>query len=89
VGQPEPWRMRRIVDPIQRPFNGGTRLFERGDLETAWLVIAEYLPDHDGTGLGRLPVRGSVLLDRLEELGMARGQAMLNLIAAAAWDGRS
>lgn len=81
------WHGRRIKDPIKRPWNGSTRLFERNDLETAWLVIAEYLPDHNGAGLGRLPVRGSVLLDRLETFGWPRSYALLYVIAAASWDG--
>lgn len=80
---------RRIQDPVKRPWNGSTRLFERSDLETAWLVIAEYVPDHDGTlRAGGFPVPGSVLLDRLEEFGIPRRHGLLYLIAAASWDGR-
>lgn len=83
------WQARIIKDPIRRPWNGGTRTFSRGDLETAWLVIAEYMPDHNGTGFDdqRMPVRGSVLLDRLEEFGFPRGTGLLYLVAAAHWDG--
>lgn len=81
------WQARIIKDPIRRPWNGGTRLFERSDLETAWLVIAEYVPDHDGRGVAGFPVSASVLFDRMEELGVDRRRALLYLIAAAHWDG--